>query len=101
LAPAQLELLVSLEMQRIKERERLLDLARRFRAPWFAMLWPTTFIPLAMIPIFFTERLFLVLFILFVAFGLCGVIQSEVKSTNRRIDALIELLEMDKKRPDA
>jgi hypothetical protein len=48
-----------------------------------------------------TGRLILALIIVFVALVLGGVIQSEVKSTNRRIDALIELLEMDKKHPDA
>jgi hypothetical protein len=107
LTSEQQEALASIEIQHLKNRERLLDLARTYRVPRFAGVAPPLLLFLAIVPTFLisTDRLFLVLAIsltmMFIAFGLCFVISSEVKSTNRRIDALFELLEMDKKHPDA
>lgn len=94
-------LIASLEMKRVEQRARLLDEARKYRVPWFAALWFPSLIPLACLLMYFTERIYLVLFICFVAFGLQAVISSEIKSVNRRIDALIEWLETDEKRPEA
>jgi hypothetical protein len=70
LASEQQEALASFEIQRIKKRERLLEIARSYRVPWFAALWPPLLFALVMVPMFLTDRLFLVLSIMFIAFGL-------------------------------
>src|SRR5208283_4740082 len=90
LTSEQQEVLASIEIERMKKREKFLEVARSYQVPWFAGVAPPLLLFLAIVPTFLisTDRLCLVLAIslsmMFIAFGLCFVISSEVKSTNRR-----------------
>lgn len=92
LAPEQQETLAAIEVQRLKRREQLLQQARHYRG----QLWQ---------PLLAFGVLFLVCRIadqdaqpFFVALILWGLIQLHAVGVNRRLNALMELLESDKKK---
>jgi H+/Cl- antiporter ClcA len=90
--------LASIEIQRAKKRQRLLDQARRRPAPWFAALLPALFGFALFLPRFFiTSPIYLPFCVLGIALLLWGMILSQLNAVNRRLDALVELWEDDQK----
>ena len=97
LTSEQQETLASIEIQHTQKRQRLLERARRYRAQqWLPVL---VLIILYFIPIFALEK-FLPFCIICLAVSLWFLIQFHAAGVNRRLDALMELLEADKKEGD-
>jgi Flp pilus assembly protein TadB len=94
LTSEQQETLASIELHRIKKRQRLIEEAKRHRVAWFFLLIPGL-LQFATFFLVYKKQvsLGLALFIMGVALCLCFLIQIQAQNINRRIDALIELLE--------
>ena len=97
LTPQQQEMLANVEVQQTQKRQQLLVRARRYRGQqWLPAL---VLCILCFVPIFTFEK-FLPFCIIFLAMSLWYLIQFHAAGVNRRIDALMELLESDKKNDD-
>jgi hypothetical protein len=97
LTPEQQEMLATIEVQKTQKREQLLVRARRYRGQqWIPVL---VLCILYFVPIFTFEK-FLPYCIIFLAMSLWFLIQFHAAGVNRRLDALMELLESDKKKDD-
>ncbi len=98
LTSEQQETLASIEIQHAKTRQRLLNQAGRYRAmSWLPAL---VMLPLYLAPMFLTNPKYGPLSIICVGMSLWFLIQFHAAGVNRRIDALIELVEADKKKDD-
>ena len=97
LTPEQQETLATIEVQRIKKRDQLLEQAHRYRGQrWLpSILFPI----LIFLPVFTLEK-----FLPFCVIGLAGIlwilIQFHAAGINRRLDALVELKEVEKNKDD-
>jgi hypothetical protein len=98
LTPEQQETLASIEVQHAKTRQRLLKQARHYRAmSWLPAL---VILPLYLVPVLITNPKYGSLSIICVGMSLWFLIQFHATGVNRRLDALMELLEADKKEDD-
>ena len=97
LKPDQQEMLAAIQVQRIKKRDELLEQARHYRGQqWLPALG---LVVLFLLPVFTFER-FLPWCVIILVAVLWGLIQFHATGVNRRLDALIELMEADKKKED-
>jgi hypothetical protein len=96
LTSEQQEMLASLEIQRAKTREQLLKRVRHYRA--MSWLPPLMMLPLYLAPTFITNPKYGPLPIICVSLSLWFLIQFHAAGINRRLDALLELLETDKRK---
>jgi hypothetical protein len=98
LTPEQQETLASIEVQRVKKREQLLRQARHYRGQqWLPAL---ALIPLYFIPTFTSQKWPPSNIALILSLILWSLIQFHAAGVNRRLDALMELLESDKNKDD-
>jgi hypothetical protein len=97
LTPEQQEALASIEVQRAQKRQQLLEQSRRYRAQqWLPALVLSI---LLLLPVFTFQRFFSFC-IICLAVSLWFLIQFHAAGINRRLDALLELLESDKEKDD-
>jgi hypothetical protein len=97
LTPEQQDTLAAIEVQRAKKREQLSEQARRYRGQqWLPALG---LVVLFLLPVFTFER-FLPWSVIILLACLWGLIQFHAAGVNRRLDALVELMEADKKKED-
>ena len=98
LTPEQQEALGSIVIKRDTMRQRLLKQRGHYRA----MVWLpiVLMMPLYLAPMLITNPKYLQLSTFCVAMCLWVLIQFHAAGVNRRLDALIELLEIDKKEDD-
>lgn len=95
LTPEQQETLAAIEVQRTNKREQLSEQARRY--PGQQWLLALVLAILLLLPVFTSER-FLPFRVIFLAVGLWFLIQFHAAGVNRRLDALVELMEADREK---
>ena len=98
LTPEQQEMLANVEVQQTQKRQQLLVRARRYRGQqWLPAL---ALVPLYFISTFTTQKWPPSIVALILSLILWFVIQFHAAGVNRRLDALMDLLESDKKKDD-
>jgi hypothetical protein len=93
LGPEHQEMLAAIEIQHARQRQEQLDRARRYRG----QIWVPTvvFAGLCLVPVFTFQR-WLPSCVIFLVISLWFLIQFHAAGVNRRLDALIELMETKK-----
>lgn len=104
LPPEQQEALATMELDRAMKRQRLLDeVGGHPVTRWFPVLFMLFVFCAFFLAVFITSGRYAPAIILPAALVPCLLIQVQIASINRRLDALVELLDEDKREsgPDA